>query len=98
MSRINFEASAVGMPFVDAAVLLPNEEPYETFLALAADSVASAVNVTVGGVTMSLAAWTDPHDYEADCELAGLDPDDVEAFIAGQAVETREDEGDHGDR
>jgi hypothetical protein len=84
------------LPMSDAA-LLDEDDAGDLNEALAMsvlDSISTDIEVTVGGVTMFLAAWRDPEHWSQDwAEKLGVDMDDaaerVDALLA-EAVEEME--------
>lgn len=62
----------------DAAILLAGEDPRDTLVDAVIQNIATDIEVTVGDVTMFLAAWQDPEHWSEDwAKKLGIDMDDV---------------------
>lgn len=66
----------------DAAIILDGEDPLEQLIESVIQTISTEVMVTVGEVTMHLAAWQDPDHWSDDWAEKGIDPDDVHGLVA----------------
>lgn len=70
----------------DAAIVLDGEDPREALVDAAIQSIAIDVFLTLGDVTIHLAAIMDPDHWSEDWEAAGIE--DADEFLAGLVTET----------
>lgn len=86
MNRIRYHlaAGARTLGCSDAAIVLADEDPREALVESVIQSIETDVQVTLGGVTIHLAALRDPAHWEEDWQE--LDIYDADAFIAGLAT------------
>ena len=64
----------------DAAILRDGDDPRESLIEEVIQSISTTVEVTVGDVTMHLAAWMDPEHWEDDWLGVGIA--DVDALLS----------------
>lgn len=81
--RFNIERSYVGGS-TDAAYVREDENPLEVIVQEVINDISTDLDVTIGGVTMFLAAWQDPDHWSTNwAEKLGLDSiDDVDDAVA----------------
>lgn len=66
----------------DAAYVGEGDDPRTEIVAAAFAAISTELQVTVGGVTMHVAAWEDPEHWASDwAELLEIDHDDVPEAI-----------------
>lgn len=67
----------------DALVVLPGEDLQEAFLESVVQTMSVDIQVTVGDVTMHLAAWQDPAHWGEDWrDRLGCDLEDADEAVA----------------
>lgn len=77
MQHLPYSTSGTLMPTVDSAFIDPGEDVRERFLESVVATIATDVEVIVGGVKLHLAAWEDPDHWSEDWrEQAGVDAGD----------------------
>lgn len=70
--------------YVEAAKDVGDDDPLETLIESAIQTISTDVRIKVGEVEMHLAAWQDPDHWEEDwLETHGLSPEDVHALVEG---------------
>lgn len=69
---------------LDAAYLSDGDDPHAVLIESIVHTIATDVEVTIGGVTMHLAAWGDPDHWSDEWDEAGIE--DPDAFIASAIV------------
>ena len=81
MKRVEYRVAGLLTGTHDSAVVLPGEDPREALVEAAIQTISTDVKITVGDVTMHLAAWQDPDHWAEDWAEAGVE--DVDALVAG---------------
>lgn len=84
MNKLEFSiAGTVITGCHDAAYIAGGEDPREQLGEAVLDNLSTHLDVTVGGVTMFLAAWLDPAHWEEDWakKLGLASDDDVEGMV-----------------
>lgn len=94
MSRIEFTTDhGLAIGHHDAAIVLAGEDPREALIDAIIESIATEIEITVGGVKMHLAAWMYPAHWDSDwAEALSLEDQDatlaVDALVADAVIET----------
>lgn len=86
MDKVEFSTGGSLRRTHDAVYLRPAEEPLTALVEAVIDSIGTSVMVTVGDITMHLAAWQDPDHWEEDWRAKGIAPDDVAEFVASHIL------------
>jgi hypothetical protein len=87
MREITFQTGGRIMAARDAAIVLEDENPRTALVEAVIQSIGTEVEVTAGGVTLHLAAWTDPEHWSSDWAEKLGDDRDPEAFIAELVID-----------
>jgi len=86
MKKIDFLVRDPGHQYHDAAIVLADEDPRQALIDAAISSLSTDIELTLGEVTIHLAAIIDPEHWEEDWRAVGVE--DAEEFIAGLVQET----------
>lgn len=83
-SRIPYSVEGAAIRgFRDEAIVLDGEVAEEVIAESVLTAIGTYLNVTIGGVTMFLAAWRDPRHWAEDWEAKlGVDADEVPEAVA----------------
>ncbi len=81
MNKIEYSVKGNLLGVHSAAHILAGEHPLDALVEDVVQTIATDVMVTVSGVTMHLAAWSDPDHWSEDWVLAGVK--DVDALLSG---------------
>lgn len=87
MRKVEFSIGGSITRARDAAYIVGDEDPLETLIDAALQSISTDVEITVGGVTMHLAAWQDPDMWSEDWREKDIDLDDVPGLVAAAAIQ-----------
>lgn len=80
--RYTVDRSYVGG--MSGTALVTDEEPLEELCREAVGAISTELQVTIGGVSMFLAAWEDPEHWSEDwAEKLGVGHDEVPEAVAG---------------
>ena len=92
MRQIVFDVGGATMRSHDSGIVLAGEDPRDVLVESVVQNVATSIEVTVGDVTMHLAAWQDPDHWAEDwAAKLGIDleaaADAVDEMVAAAVVE-----------
>jgi hypothetical protein len=82
MRRIKYTTRGSLMPTADSAYLRDDEDPLARLVESVVDTISTDVQVTLGGITLHLAAFQDPDHWSQEWREAIGEDESPHAFIA----------------
>lgn len=75
--QLPFNITGMTLASHDAAIVVDGEDLQEALKEAVIHNIETDVEITIGDVTMFLAAWLDPEHWSSDWEEKGYEPDEV---------------------